>query len=37
RNFLYDLQLDEYNTEPSPNEIKDLVRQSRRLESSEPR
>lgn len=31
RNFTYDLQLDEYNTLPSPGEIKDLVEQSRRL------
>jgi hypothetical protein len=31
RNFSYDLQLDEYNTEPSPKEIRDIVGQSRRL------
>lgn len=36
RNINYDLQLDEYNTEPSPKEIKKLVNQSRRLENSQP-
>ena len=35
RNTEYDLNLDEYNTEPSPNEIQTLVRQSRRLSSVE--
>ncbi len=37
RNVTFDLQLDEYNTEPSPNEIKDLVRQGRRLGSTRSR
>lgn len=37
RNCSFDLELDEYNTEPSPSEIKSLVRQGRRLRSSEPR
>ena len=31
RNCTFDLQLDEYNTEPSPNEIQNLVRQGRTL------
>ena len=31
RNFSYDIQLDEYNTEPSPNEIKRLVQQGRSI------
>lgn len=31
RNYRFDLQLDEYNTEPSPREIQDLVSQARRL------
>ncbi len=31
RNFTFDLRLDEYNTEPSPKEIKKLVEQARRL------
>ena len=31
RNFAYDIQLDEYNTEPSPNEIKRLVLQGRSI------
>ena len=35
RNFTYDLQLDEYNTLPSPGEIKDLVEQSRRLPAAD--
>jgi hypothetical protein len=35
RNVAFDLQLDEYNTEPSPAEIQDLVRQGRRLSSPE--
>ena len=38
RNTTFDLQLDEFNTTPSPNEIEKLVRQSRRLGSgAEPR
>ena len=32
RNTEYDLNLDEYNTEPSPLEIRELVRKARRLE-----
>ena len=31
RNYSYDVQLDEYNTEPSPREIKQLVGQQQRL------
>lgn len=31
RNYRFDTQLDEYNTEPSPNEIRQLVQQQRRL------
>jgi hypothetical protein len=31
RNCVYDLQLDEYNTEPSPIEIRNLVRESQPL------
>jgi len=31
RNFRYDCQLDEYNTEPAPREIQKLVQQHRRL------
>jgi len=31
RNTTYDLQLDEYNTEPSPNEIRQLVRKAQGL------
>jgi len=37
RNIAYDLQLDEYNTEPSPGEIQKLVRESRSLNSSDGR
>ena len=36
RNYTYDLQLDEYNTEPPPREVRDLVRQHRRLEETTP-
>jgi hypothetical protein len=36
RNCTFDLQLDDYNTEPRPSEIKDLVRAARRLGSSQP-
>ena len=36
RNCIYDLQLDEYNTKPSPSEIKRLVRQGRSLSSLQP-
>lgn len=32
RTYTYDRELDEYNTEPSPREIRDLVRKARRLE-----
>jgi hypothetical protein len=31
RNYTFDVQLDEYNTEPPPREIKKLVQQSKRL------
>lgn len=31
RSFFYDLQLDEYNTEPSPRDIKALAEQNKRL------
>ncbi len=31
RNYGFDVQLDEYNTEPSPREIKQLVGQQQRL------
>jgi hypothetical protein len=31
RTFAFDVQLDEYNTEPSPREIRQLVEQHRRL------
>lgn len=31
RTYIYDRELDEYNTEPSPREIRDLVRKARRL------
>jgi hypothetical protein len=31
RNYGFDVQLDEYNTEPSPREIKQLVQQQQRL------
>ena len=34
RTYTYDSQLDEYNTEPSPREIKTLVEQHRRLENT---
>ena len=36
RNYTYDLRLDEYNTEPSPKEIRGLIGQSRRLGETEP-
>jgi len=35
RNVLFDRQLDEYNTQPSPREIKTLIGQQKRL-SEEP-
>ena len=35
RNFTYDLQLDEYNTTPPPSEVQEIVRQGRRLGSSD--
>lgn len=31
RNYTFDVQLDEYNTEPAPREIKQLVQQQKRL------
>lgn len=31
RSYVFDRKLDEYNTEPSPREIKELVEQARRL------
>jgi len=31
RNFTFDVQLDEYNTEPAPREIRKLVQQNKRL------
>jgi len=34
RNLTFDVQLDEYNTEPSPREIKKLVQQQQRLSES---
>jgi hypothetical protein len=37
RSFLYDRQLDEYNTEPSPRAIKDLVEKAKRLGSPSTR
>jgi len=37
RNCTFDLQLDEYNTEPSPEEIRQLVREGRSLGDSSPR
>ncbi len=36
RNTTYDLQLDEYNTEPSPREIQSLVGQGKRINTVEP-
>ncbi len=35
RNFTYDVRLDEYNTEPSPREIKKLVEQHKRIDEGE--
>jgi len=37
RNFAFDLQLDEYNTEPLPREIQKLVEQHRRLTDKKPK
>lgn len=34
RNYTFDLKLDEYNTTPSPGEIKKLVSTSRRLDGA---
>jgi hypothetical protein len=31
RTYLFDVRLDEYNTEPPPSEIKKLVEQQKRL------
>jgi hypothetical protein len=36
RRFSFDLQLEDYNTQPSPREIKELVEQHRRLEETSP-
>jgi len=36
RNYTFDLQLDEYNTEPLPRDIKKLVEQHRRLGETTP-
>ena len=36
RNITFDVQLDEYNTEPSPREIKKLVQQQQRLSETQP-
>lgn len=36
RNYTFDLQLDEYNTEPLPRDIKKLVEQHRRLGGTTP-
>ena len=36
RTFIYDVQLDEFNTEPLPRKIKDLVEQQKRLGSTPP-
>jgi hypothetical protein len=35
RTYQFDVQLDEYNTEPSPREIKKLVQQNKRLGEKE--
>jgi hypothetical protein len=35
RNFTFDVQLDDYNTEPSPREIQKLVQQHKRLGGTE--
>jgi len=32
RTYAFDRELDEYNTEPSPREIKELVKKARRLD-----
>ncbi len=34
RNFAFDMQLDDYNTEPLPRDIKSLVEQHRRLNNA---
>ena len=36
RTYTYDRQLDEYNTEPSPSEIKKIVSKARRLDEAQP-
>jgi hypothetical protein len=36
RNFAYDRQLDDYNTLPSPREIRTLVEQNRRITATAP-
>jgi hypothetical protein len=33
RNYVFDVQLDDYNTQPPPRQIKELVEQQRRLTS----
>ncbi len=37
RSTIYDRQLDDYNTEPRPRDIKELVEQHRRLEGASTR
>ena len=37
RTYLFDRQLDEYNTELSPKEIKKLVAQQQRLDEAPPK
>ena len=34
RNYRFDVQLDDYNTEPSPREIRKLVQQHQRLDAN---
>ncbi len=34
RNYTYDRELDEYKTKPSPHEIRELVRQAKRLDQA---
>lgn len=36
RRFSFDMQLEEYNTEPSVREIRDLVEQHRRMDEASP-
>ncbi|MHC4716669.1 MAG: hypothetical protein ACYS5V_06845 [Planctomycetota bacterium] len=37
RTFIYDLQLDSYNTKPLPKEVQKMVADARRLKSAEPK